>query len=110
MEIQNKLSEIGGRYLERTRGEMPLLRNQLQRLRAADVHALEEMEMLIHKIHGSGSMLGFNVLSELAGEMEALIVSHRREGGAKLEDLLPRLAVLLDKLDDDLQKAAEKRR
>jgi len=110
MEIQSKLSEIGGRYLARTRGEMPLLREQLQRLRAADESALAEMEMLIHKIHGSGSMLGFNVLSELAREMEALIVSHRREAGAPLEGLVPRLAVLLDRLDEGLTQAAQQPR
>lgn len=69
-ELQQKIADIGGRYIQRTAGELAGLRESIAKVRAGNNAALKEIEHLAHKIYGSGSMFGFEAVSEQARELE----------------------------------------
>ncbi len=69
-ELQQKISDIGGRYIQRTAGELAGLRELIARVRTGDTAAAKDIEQLAHKIYGSGSMFGFEGVSEQARELE----------------------------------------
>jgi HPt (histidine-containing phosphotransfer) domain-containing protein len=69
-ELQQKISDIGGRYIQRTAGELTGLRELIAKVRAGDMAAVKDIEHLAHKIYGSGSMFGFEAVSEQARELE----------------------------------------
>ncbi|HEY7639209.1 MAG TPA: Hpt domain-containing protein [Steroidobacteraceae bacterium] len=69
-ELQQKIADIAGRYIQRTAGEMAGLRDLLGKLRAGHTAAMKEIEQLAHKIYGSGSMFGFEAVSEQARALE----------------------------------------
>jgi HPt (histidine-containing phosphotransfer) domain-containing protein len=69
-ELQQKISDIGGRYIQRTAGELAGLLELIAKVRAGDMAAVKDIEHLAHKIYGSGSMFGFEAVSEQARELE----------------------------------------
>ena len=69
-ELQQKIADIAGRYIQRTAGELTGLRDLIAKVRAGNSAALKEIEQLAHKIYGSGSMFGFEAVSEQARELE----------------------------------------
>lgn len=69
-ELQQKIADIAGRYIQRTAGELTGLRELIAKVRAGDTAALKDIEQLAHKIYGSGSMFGFEAVSEQARELE----------------------------------------
>jgi HPt (histidine-containing phosphotransfer) domain-containing protein len=69
-ELQQKIADIAGRYIQRTAGEIAGLRELIVKLRAGNAGAAKEIEQLAHKIYGSGSMFGFEAVSEQARELE----------------------------------------
>jgi HPt (histidine-containing phosphotransfer) domain-containing protein len=69
-ELQRKISDIGGRYIQRTAGELAGLRELIVKVRAGDTAVLKDIEHLAHKIYGSGAMFGFEAVSEQARELE----------------------------------------
>ena len=69
-ELQQKISDIGGRYIQRTAGELARLRELIANVRTGNTAAVKEIEQLAHKIYGSGSMFGFEAVSEQARELE----------------------------------------
>jgi HPt (histidine-containing phosphotransfer) domain-containing protein len=68
--FQQQLASIGTRYLARTLGEMTRLRELLESVLSGGPGTMREVEHLAHKIHGSGAMFGFDVISDRAGEVE----------------------------------------
>src|SRR5262245_51158022 len=69
-ELQQKIADIAGRYIQRTAGELDGLRELIAQVRAGNTAAAKEIEQLAHKIYGSGSMFGFEAVSEQARELE----------------------------------------
>jgi HPt (histidine-containing phosphotransfer) domain-containing protein len=98
-----KLAEIGSRYLKRTQGEMPELRRLLDAAVAGDAAAFHQIGRLAHRIHGSGAMFGFGELSQVAGRLE-----HRVDGsvGPDFQKSLDKIRVDVDELEKKVQAAA----
>jgi HPt (histidine-containing phosphotransfer) domain-containing protein len=71
-ELQQKISDIGSRYIQRTAGELAGLRELIAKVRAGNTAAVKDIEHLAHKIYGSGSMFGFEAVSEEARELELI--------------------------------------
>jgi HPt (histidine-containing phosphotransfer) domain-containing protein len=69
-ELQQKIADIGGRYIQRTAGELVGLREMIEKARAGNAAALKDIEHLAHKIYGSGAMFGFEAVSEKARALE----------------------------------------
>jgi HPt (histidine-containing phosphotransfer) domain-containing protein len=69
-ELQQKIADIGGRYIQRTAGELTGLRELIGQARAGSAAALKDIEHLAHKIYGSGAMFGFEAVSERARALE----------------------------------------
>ncbi len=73
-EMRRKFVAIGARYLARTATEIGDLQKLVTRLQAGDVATLKEIEILAHRIRGSGAVFGFTKLSDAAGVIEMLAV------------------------------------
>jgi HPt (histidine-containing phosphotransfer) domain-containing protein len=99
----DKLAEIGSRYVKRTLGEMPELRRLLEAASAGDAAAFHQIGRLAHRIHGSGAMFGFNELSDVAGRLE-----HRVDGsvGPDFQKSLDKVRADVDELEKQVQAAA----
>jgi HPt (histidine-containing phosphotransfer) domain-containing protein len=69
-ELQRKIADIGGRYIQRTAAELVGLRDLIAKVRAGSAAACKDIEHLAHKIYGSGSMFGFEAVSEQARALE----------------------------------------
>jgi chemotaxis protein histidine kinase CheA len=74
LDMQRKMSEIGARYLVRTSNEVADLRRHVTTLAVEGRSALKAIEMLSHRIHGSGAVFGFGKVSDVAGQIEMLAV------------------------------------
>ena len=102
-ELQQKISDIGGRYIQRTAGELAKLRETIAKVRAGDTAAVKDIEQLAHKIYGSGSMFGFEAVSEQARELELVT---REPVDAQMIEKLQRQA---DALEAQVQNALRAR-
>jgi chemotaxis protein histidine kinase CheA len=71
-DVANRMAELGQRYLARTVGDLDELRTQVSRIHEGDAATLKSIEMMAHRIRGSGAMFGFELLSDAAGEIEML--------------------------------------
>lgn len=105
--LQQQMAEIGNRYLRRTLGELPRLHELVGQLLAAspaDPAGIEEIEQMVHKIHGSGAMFGFDALSERARDVEMQAASRACD-----EASLRKLEAGLAALDKEVRAAARVR-
>jgi HPt (histidine-containing phosphotransfer) domain-containing protein len=102
--LQAQIQDIGNRYLQRTLGELPRLRELLQQARAGDAEALAQSGRIVHKVHGSGAMFGFDAISDQARELEVLIGEQRAA-----QDFWPRVDSSLAQLDVLVHTAASAR-
>jgi len=109
------MEQIGTRYLGRTLGEMRRMQGLLQEVVGGSAAMLKDLEHLAHKIHGSGAMFGFELLSERAAEIEQ-IAGHLRcgEGPQHLREmneqqLHERLRAQFARLDEVTRAAAKER-
>lgn len=102
--VRRQMTEIGDRFLRRTSGEVVHLRALLAQLRAGDAAALREIEVVVHRIHGSGAMFGFEKLSDVAYECEALAMA-----GANDPAVVDRIEAALRTLEAHLAEAARSR-
>jgi chemotaxis protein histidine kinase CheA len=69
------LAELAGiqqNFLQRARGELPLLLERLQRIQAGDATELARLQDYAHRIHGSGAVFEFAAISESAWQVENL--------------------------------------
>jgi chemotaxis protein histidine kinase CheA len=80
--INERLVELGTRYLVRSSEEVSQLRGFLQRYSDGELAALKEIEVVAHRIRGSGAMFGFAEVSERAGQLEMLVVDATRRSSA----------------------------
>jgi hypothetical protein len=71
--LLEQLVKIRENFLRRIRGQLPLLRELLVRIRAGDSSALLQLQVLAHRIHGSGGTFDFAVVSASAGQLEDML-------------------------------------
>jgi HPt (histidine-containing phosphotransfer) domain-containing protein len=71
--LLGKLAAIRESFLKRTRGELPLLLELLERIQAGDSSGLAQLQIFAHRIHGSGAIFDFAAISESAGQIENLL-------------------------------------
>jgi HPt (histidine-containing phosphotransfer) domain-containing protein len=102
-ELQQKIADIGGRYIQRTAGEITGLRDLIAKVRAGNVAAVKDIELLAHKIYGSGSMFGFEAVSEQARSLEIAAKDPTDPG------MLDKLQVHADGLEEQVQAALRAR-
>ena len=73
-DMRRKMAEIGVRYLARTITEIVDLQRMVTQLASGGNATLKEIEVLAHRIRGSGAVFGFAKLSDAAGVIEMLAV------------------------------------
>ena len=79
--LKQQMAQIGTRYLGRTLGEMQRMRELLQSALNGSPALLKDLEHLAHKIHGSGAMFGFELVSDQAAQVEHLAGFLRKGDG-----------------------------
>jgi DNA-binding response OmpR family regulator len=67
-----ELAAVRENFLQRTRGELPLLRERLARIQEGDSTGLAQLQNFAHRIHGSGAIFDFAAISQSAGQIERL--------------------------------------
>jgi HPt (histidine-containing phosphotransfer) domain-containing protein len=102
-ELQQKIADIAGRYIQRTAGEIAGLRELIAQVRGGNTAAVKDIEHLAHKIYGSGSMFGFEAVSEQARELE-LAAKDASDAG-----LIEKLQSRADALETQVQTALRAR-
>jgi HPt (histidine-containing phosphotransfer) domain-containing protein len=70
--LLEKLAQIRESFLLRTRGELPRLCALLERMQAGDSMELAQLQILVHRIHGSAATFDFAAISGSAGRVEQL--------------------------------------
>jgi HPt (histidine-containing phosphotransfer) domain-containing protein len=71
--LMEQLAEIRQNFLQRTRGSLPLFRELVGRVQAGDSTGLVPLQILAHRIRGSGATFDFTAISESAGQIEDLL-------------------------------------
>jgi len=67
-------SELARKYLERTGAEVEELHHLIERIPRGDDGVYRSIEILVHRIRGSGAMFGYNLISDAALGVESLAV------------------------------------
>lgn len=110
--LQQKIADIGNRYLRRTLGELEKLRELVAAVHGGDAGARLKIQHMAHKIQGSGSMFGFDDVSERARDLEQLAMEwSEQSGGQALPDdqLLEQLEARTSALEEQVRSAARQR-
>jgi chemotaxis protein histidine kinase CheA len=105
--LQKTFADIGARYLARTQGELTELGAHIERIRGGETAALKEVELLAHRIRGSGAVFGFHQVSDAAGEIEMLVVNAVRQSDAATAQVGARAAQLLVALTNAVRAARD---
>jgi HPt (histidine-containing phosphotransfer) domain-containing protein len=71
--INDRLKQLGGQYLLRTREELVLLHREVAAACQGRSESLLAMRHTAHRICGSGAMLGFKAISDAAGHIERIL-------------------------------------
>jgi HPt (histidine-containing phosphotransfer) domain-containing protein len=103
-QLRSKLSEIGGRYINRTLGEIEQLKTFSEGAVAGSEEALKELGTLAHRIRGSGAMFGYQEISKSAEAIELLA-----NRGALSEAEQQTMRTLVDELAEEVKRAAKER-
>jgi HPt (histidine-containing phosphotransfer) domain-containing protein len=91
-QLRDQVKALAEKFLTRTEDQVGQLREHVRQLRAGDPAALQAIQELAHKIHGSGAMFGFAALSQHGGEIERLSVAHSPGIEDRLDGLIDALA------------------
>jgi len=104
-ELRDQVKTLSEKFLQRTAGQIPQLQAELARAAAAgDRDALRTFQEVVHKIHGSGAMFGFDLISGLAGNLEELAMS-RVDGAAATDPA--RIVTLANQMRPVLEQLAQ---
>lgn len=104
-ELRAKMVQIAGRYVERVTREVVQLRTLVDNAASGNLDLIREIEVLTHRMHGSGAMLHFDEISSCAGELERLAAGCAASGRVDQ----PRMIELLGKLQAAIDKALAER-
>lgn len=77
-----RFQQLSRQFLERTRQEVALFADSMQRAKNNDPQALLSLLHIAHRVHGSGAMLGFKPISASAGRIEHVL---RNANGTMVE-------------------------
>jgi chemotaxis protein histidine kinase CheA len=104
-----RMAELAARFIERTRGDLRTMRDDLVKVGEGDASALAEIRHLAHRMAGTGATLGFEALGERASVTEKLIDS--LPGGTlpdarAIERLAADIGALESQLANDAGRAA----
>jgi HPt (histidine-containing phosphotransfer) domain-containing protein len=69
-EMRQQVKALAERFLKRTIDQVSSLRAELTRVSTGDTAALQAIQDVAHKIHGSGAVFGFPRTSDCAEELE----------------------------------------
>lgn len=70
---EDRIKQLGQQFLERTREEMLLLHTHLPHARQGRADALLEIQRYVHRINGTGALLGFKAISEPMAQVERIL-------------------------------------
>jgi chemotaxis protein histidine kinase CheA len=104
-ELQAKVAVIAGRYLDRVSREIEHLKTLVDTAANGDLAVVKEIEILTHRMHGSGAMLHFDEISSLAGELEHMSAEFASTGRVDQ----PRMVPVLQRLQAAVAKACANR-
>jgi HPt (histidine-containing phosphotransfer) domain-containing protein len=71
--LLGKVADVRDCFLQRTRGELPLLLELLGSTQAGDSAGLAQLQIYAHGIRGSAAIFDFSAMSESAGQIEDLL-------------------------------------
>jgi hypothetical protein len=75
--LKQRRAELARKFLERSHQEAVVFLARLAEARpGAPIAGASDFKMFAHKIRGTGATLGMDSLSDLAGELEALLAKH----------------------------------
>ena len=104
-ELQAKVAVIAGRYLDRVSREIEHLKTLVDSAASGDLTVVKEIEVLTHRMHGSGAMLHFDEISDPAGELEHMCAEFASTG--KVDQ--PRMIPVLQRLQAAIAKTCANR-
>jgi hypothetical protein len=108
--VRRRMDELRLQFVKRTLGELGGMSDLLERVRQGDVPALRELELLAHKINGTGATFGFTGISSHAGDIERMVAPEKTPGGgpsfASPGERADRIAVSLARLRAEVQMLA----
>lgn len=94
-QLRAQIATLAEKFVERTRGQLIRMSEQLPRVIEGDPAARQVIQELAHMIHGSGALFGFESVSERAEELEHLAVEIATGAGA-VDQLKARLDRLIE--------------
>jgi HPt (histidine-containing phosphotransfer) domain-containing protein len=103
--MRRKMAEIGARFLARTVAEIVDLQRLVTELPSGGQPTLKEIEVLAHRIRGSGAVFGYAKLSDAAGHIEMLAVEHATADALNAADLMAQLTAHMHTLSAETQLA-----
>jgi len=104
-ELQAKVAVIAGRYLDRVSREIEQLKTLVDNAASGDLAVVKEIEILTHRMHGSGAMLHFDEISGIAGELERISADFASAGRVDQPQMVP----VLQRLQAAIAKACANR-
>lgn len=75
--IRQRMAQLRAQFVKRTQGDLANMGELLERVRQADAAALRDMELLAHKINGTGATFGFVGISTHAGDIERMVAAEK---------------------------------
>jgi chemotaxis protein histidine kinase CheA len=100
------MSQLSAKFIERTRGEAATVRELAERARGGDATAFEQLNYLVHRIHGGGATFGFPEVGTCAREIERMIEPAVRQGVTFDAQILEQLVAKSLRLEEEVRKAA----
>lgn len=101
-QIRERMQQLAVKFAQRTQGELVSMRELVEQSRQGDAEALRNLELLSHKIHGTGATFGLTGISNAAGEIE-LLVSEAVAGRAVFDDACAaRVGEIMARLQSEL--------
>jgi chemotaxis protein histidine kinase CheA len=98
-----RMVELAEKFLDRSFQDLASMREELGRVNAGAGEAMGELRHLAHRMAGTGATLGFEPLSDIALQIEALAEAYA-PGAARAESTCTAVAEALDALDSELQR------
>ena len=101
-QMRQQVEALAGRFLKRTIDQVAAFREQATQFSQGNTDALQAVQDVAHKIHGSGAVFGFPGISEAAERLERfsdqVIKSRSVETGAAHAQHAQQLTALVEQL------------
>lgn len=70
---EDRIKQLGEQFLQRTCEEMLLLHTQIPKAQQGQAEALLEIQRYVHRINGTGALLGFKNISDPMAQVERIL-------------------------------------